>query len=787
MKPKNAKYQDPTLSVEERVADLLARMTLAEKLAQLGSAWVFELLTDYELDLDKAEAKLALGLGQVTRVAGASNVTPAAGAALANRIQKYLVENTRLGIPAIVHEECCAGYMARDATCFPQIIGVASTWEPELAQKMAAVVRTQMRAGGAHQGLSPVIDIARDPRWGRVEETFGEDPYLVSCMGVAFVRGLQSDDWRQGVIATAKHFVGYGLSEGGMNWAPVHLPERALREVYLLPFEAAVKEANLQSLMNAYHELDGVPCAASPWLLTDLLREQWGFEGTVVSDYFAINEIEKSHLISSGPEQSAVLALEAGIDVELPHTSCYGRPLKEALNRGTVDEALIDRSVGRHLRHKFELGLFENPYVDEETVAAVFDTPEQRNLAREIAQKSIVLLKNEDELLPLSKEIGSMAIIGPNADTKRHLVGDYAYVCHIETLLEQQADGANAFNVPLPQELTLEAAYVPMKTVAEAVAERLSPHTTVHFAQGCGVNDSDRSGFAEAVAAAEKADVALVVVGGRSGLTDECTCGEARDRAEIGLPGVQLELVQALYETGTPIVLLLINGRPLSITWEAEHLPAIIEGWLPGEEGAEAIADVLFGDVNPSGRLPITFPRHVGQIPIYASHKPSGGKSHWKGDYVNLSSKPLWPLGFGLSYTTFEFSDLRLDRSSAAAGESVQVNVDVTNTGRRAGEEVVQLYIRDELASVTRPVKELKGFARVALEPGESKTVVFSLPVNLLAFYDRDMRFVVEPGRVQVMIGSSAEHLPLSAHFEVSGERTEIHDKVFHCPVRIMT
>jgi beta-glucosidase len=368
-------YRDPAQPIDGRITDLLSRMTLEEKAAQLGSAWVYQLLTNRQFDPTKAAELMHLGIGQITRVGGASSLAPAEAAAVANSIQRYLVEETRLGIPAMVHEECCSGYMTRDATCFPQIIGVASTWEPELVEAMAAVVRTQMRAAGAHQGLSPVLDVTRDPRWGRVEETFGEDPYLVSKMGVHFVRGLQGQNWQEGVVATAKHFVGYGMSEGGMNWAPVHIAPRELREVFLLPFETAVKQANLQSLMNAYHELDGVPCTASKELLTDILRGEWGFDGIVVSDYFAIEEIERTHRLSSSKAESAHLALTAGIDIELPHTDCFGDPLVTAVRTGQIDEALVDQSVARVLRTKFMLGLFENPYVAENRAAAVFDTP----------------------------------------------------------------------------------------------------------------------------------------------------------------------------------------------------------------------------------------------------------------------------------------------------------------------------------------------------------------------------------------------------------------------------
>lgn len=767
-------YRDPAQPIDGRITDLLSRMTLEEKAAQLGSAWVYQLLTNRQFDPAKAAELMSLGIGQITRVGGASSLAPAEAAAVANSIQRYLVEETRLGIPAMVHEECCSGYMTRDATCFPQIIGVASTWEPELVEAMAAVVRTQMRAAGAHQGLSPVLDVTRDPRWGRVEETFGEDPYLVSKMGVHFVRGLQGANWQEGVVATAKHFVGYGMSEGGMNWAPVHIAPRELREVFLLPFETAVKQANLQSLMNAYHELDGVPCTASKALLTDILRDEWGFDGIVVSDYFAIQEIERTHRLSSSKAESAQLALSAGIDIELPHTDCFGDPLVTAVRTGQIDEALVDQSVARVLRTKFMLGLFENPYVAESRAASVFDTPEQRQLARTIAQKSMVLLKNDNELLPLDKNIGSIAVIGPQANNVRHLLGDYAYPCHIESLHEMSQSTENVFNIPVPESVELVDNFVPIRPILAAIQEKVAAGTAVTFAKGCDVTGEDRAGFAEAVAAAAQSDVALVFVGGKSGLTHDCTCGEARDRAEINLTGVQEELVQAVAATGKPVVVILVNGRPLSINWIAQNIPAILEAWLPGEEGAEAVADVLFGDVNPGGKLPITFPRDVGQIPIYYNHKVSGGRSHWKGDYVNLSSKPLWPFGFGLSYTRFNLDNLQQDKLEVAADETIEISCTLTNCGPRDGEEVVQLYINDPLASVTRRVKELKGFTRVAVAAGESRRVTFALPVSALGFYNRDLCKVVEPGEIHFMIGTSSAEMGLNGRFHITGPITDV-------------
>jgi len=745
-----APYLDHARPVEERVSDLLSRMTLEEKLAQLGGIWVFELLDGMTFSEEKAEPLLGNGIGQITRLGGATSLEPAASAQLANRIQAFLVERTRLGIPAMVHEECCSGYMARGATCFPQIIGLASTWEPELAEQMTSVIRTQMRAAGGHQGLAPVLDVARDPRWGRVEETFGEDPYLISRMGVAYVKGLQGEDLSRGVVATGKHFVGYSMSEGGMNCAPVHLGARELREVFLAPFEAAIREARLASIMNAYHELDGVPCGGSRELLTEILRNQLGFDGIVVSDYFAVRQLFDLHRVARDQGAAAAMALEAGIDVELPNTECYGQPLLEAVQSGRVSESLVDQAVARVLRVKFLLGLFENPYVDVEQVAGAFDTAEQRALAREIARQSIVLLKNEGGLLPLKKDVPSVAVIGPNADSVRNLLGDYVYPAHVELMM-----GANP-------EL-----YVPMVSVLAGIRRAVSPQTQVAYAQGCDVTDESKAGFVEAVEIARQATVALVVVGDKSGLTPHCTSGEARDRAGLGLPGVQEELVRAIYETGTPVIVVLINGRPLSIPWIVEHVPAIVEAWLPGEEGGAAVADVLFGDANPGGKLPITFPRSVGQVPIYYSHRPSGGRSSWYGDYVELSASPLFPFGHGLSYTRFEFENLRIQPRQAAAEGKVEISVDVQNAGERSGDEVVQLYVHDLSSNVTRPVKELKGFQRVTLAAGEKKTVTFTLAVSQLGFYDRDERLVVEPGTIEVMVGSSSDDVRLAGEFEI--------------------
>jgi beta-glucosidase len=768
----SAVYRDATQPIEVRIQDLLSQMTLDEKLAQLGSIWVYQVLTDLHYDPAKADALFKDGMGQITRLAGASNFTPTEAAEAANRIQHALIEGTRLGIPALIHEECCSGYMARNATCFPQIIGVASTWNPDLAHAMADVVREQMYAVGARQGLSPVLDITRDPRWGRVEETFGEDPYLVARMGTSFIQGLQGEAWNERVIATAKHLVGYGNGQAGMNWAPPYIPPREMEEVYLFPFKAAVQVGKLQSVMNSYNEVDGIPCAASYELLTERLRHQWGFDGLVVSDYFAVKEIRNTHKVTEHMSEAAALALTAGIDVELPSTECYGTPLREALNEGRVTMADIDLAVTRSLRMKFQLGLFENPYVEPVTAASHFDTPTQRTLARRIAQESMILLKNEGNLLPLANGISSMAVIGPHADNTRLLIGDYAYPCHVETLLAMKA-GDNTFNIPIPDRLDMVDDFVPMRSPLAALRARLSD-TKIQYAKGCDASGNDASGIAAAVEAARNAEIAILFVGEKSGLVDDCTCGEARDRMTLDLPGVQEELVRAVVATGTPTVIVLVGGRPLALTWIADHVPAILQAWLPGEEGADAIVDVLTGEVSPGGKLPITVPRGVGQIPTYYRQKPSGGRSHWKGPYADGSHLPLWHFGYGLSYTTFQLDNLSLDRDTLQAGGQVEISVTVSNTGSRTGDEVVQLYVRDVAASVTRPVQELKGFQRVSLEAEESRRVTFTLYANQLGFYDRAMQHILEPGAFQVMVGTSSVDLPCTATIQVVGERTPI-------------
>ncbi len=755
-------YRDPLLAVDKRVRDLLARMTLEEKLAQLGGVWGLSLTDAGRFSEAKAKDLLRHGTGHITRLAGASVLTPRESASLANVLQRFLRESTRLGIPAIVHEESCAGYSARSATCFPQAIGIASTWEPQLVEEMARVIRSQMRAVGAHQALAPVLDVARDPRWGRTEETFGEDPYLVARMGTAYVRGLQGDSLRSGIVATGKHFVGYGAPEGGLNWAPAPLPRRELLERFVPPFAAAIREAGLASVMNAYHEIDGVPCGASRELLEGLLRTQLGFDGVVVSDYLTLQTLVNYHHVAESESEAARRGLEAGIDLELPVLAYYAEPLRQAIESGHVPLAWVDRSVTRVLRMKFELGLFEQACVDADAAPALFDTPSQRELARRIALKSIVLLQNRGELLPLDPEVGRIAVIGPCADSARLMQGDYHYPTHLEVLSKTGAPGAVG-------EIALDELFVPMVTVLDGIRAAVSDGCEVLTALGCEILADSTQDFEEAVELARGADVAVVVVGGRSGLVEGCTSGEFCDRAELGLFGVQTELVQAVVATGTPTVVVLINGRPLALSRLVDDVPALLEAWLPGEEGGHAIADVLFGRTSPAGRLPVTLPRAVGQLPLYYNHKPSGARSPLHGEYVDLSTQPLFPFGHGLSYTHFEYKDLQLGARQLPATGTLEISLDVTNVGERAGEEVVQLYVRDRVASLTRPVKELKGFLRLGLEPGETRTAVFELDLGQLAFYDADMLFVVEPGTVEIMLGSSSEAIRLRGEIEITG------------------
>jgi len=759
---------------------LLARMTLDEKLVQLGSYWMHEIQEKGNFSPAKAKKLLQHGIGQISRAAGDSLLEPAAVAKFNNALQDFLTKKTRLGIPAIVHEECCSGYMGLGGTMFPQMIGLSSTFQPELAAKMTAEIRRQLRGVGAHQGLAPLLDVARDSRWGRVEETFGEDPTLVSHFGMEYVRGLQGENLATGIMATGKHFVGHSASQAGQNCAPSQIARHDLWDTYLVPFQAAIQEAHIASIMNAYPELDGEVVAASRHILTDILRGTLGFDGLVVSDYEAIRMIFTYHRAASTPEEAAALALRAGIDVELPSYNYYNEPLRSALETGEISLEYVDTAVERLLRKKIDLGLFENPFVEEDRVLELFETASQRNLANEIACKSMVLLKNNG-LLPL-RQFRSLAVIGPNADSGRSFLGDYSYASMLDIMRFFSTDDSRFDNAALSH---IEHFAVRVPSLLTALKTAL-PDTDIHYARGCDNLDKDESGFHEALEAANSAEAVILVLGDRAGLTPVCTVGETRDCADLILPGVQEKLAAAILATGKPVIVVLVTGRPYAINTIAEKAAAILEAWLPGEEGAAAIVATLLGENNPGGKLSMTFPRHVGQTPIYYNHKPSAGRSEWYVNYVSLDASPLYSFGYGLSYTTFGYTDFVLSKMELTAGETLDISVRITNTGSITGDEVVQLYIQDEFASLPRPVQELKGYIRINLAPAGSKIITFHLPINQLAFYDANFHLVVESGSFKVMIGSSCTDIRCEGGFIVTGEkRAVVKERVFTCPVSV--
>ncbi|MCD6385243.1 glycoside hydrolase family 3 C-terminal domain-containing protein, partial [Candidatus Sumerlaeota bacterium] len=681
-------------------------MTLEEKIDQLRVYFWVNALSGWETYFnmsleEKIEAVKNLSAEKIMRKIGwggmailLRDLPPEDAAEKSNEIQHTALEKTRSGIPVLIHDEGLHGLLCNGATSFPQAIGMASSWAPELVEQVAQIIGKEAKARGIRQLLSPTVNIARDVRAGRTEETYGEDPYLTSRMAVAFVRGLQS----QKVVATPKHFVANFVGDGGRDSNAIHFSERLLREIYLPAFEASVKESDAWSIMSAYNSYDGVPCSCHRWLLTDVLRKEWKFRGFVVSDYGSVLGIMEKHNVAKTKAEAGIKALEAGLDMELPSPDCFGREFLKAAKSGRVSKKAIDRAVSSILRVKFLLGLFDEPYVDPTYAAEISDCPEHRAIALKMARESIVLLKNDGNLLPLSPKLKSIAVIGPNADEIR--LGGYSWAHY-----------------------TKDKIVTPLQGIRNKVSER----TRVRFAEGCKVCDTSRDGFQEAIKIARVSEVAVLCMGN----SDE-TEGEGKDRANLDLPGVQEELIKAVADTGVPVVVVLINGSAITMLNWIDKVSAILEAWYPGEEGGTAIADVLFGDYTPGGKLPITFPRSVGQLPLYYNHLPTGRGY----DYVDMSGTPLFPFGYGLSYTTFEYSNLRISPKKISTRGSVTISVDVTNTGSYKGDEVVQLYIHDVVASVARPVKELKGFKRITLEPAETKKVTFTLRAQQLGFYN---------------------------------------------------
>ncbi|RUQ96909.1 glycoside hydrolase family 3 protein [Labedella endophytica] len=740
----------PVHEYSDRVRDLVASMTLDEKLAQLVGFWVDQgdevvaPLAGEMATSTRYEEFTAHGLGQLTRVYGTRPVDPVERAAWLWEEQRRLVRETRLGIPALVHEECLTGLAAWQAATFPTPLAWGASFDPELVEEMAALIGRSMREIGVHQGLAPVLDVIRDPRWGRVDECIAEDPYVVGTIGTAYVRGLQSS----GVHATLKHFVGYSASQAGRNHAPVHAGHREINDVLLPPFEMAVFDGEVRSVMNSYAEIDGVPVGADPTYLTGVLRDRWGFDGTVVSDYFSVAFLHLMHAVAADRGEAAALALAAGIDVELPTGDAFLEPLAERIRDGRVDEAFVDRAVLRVIAQKEELGLLDADFAAAPTEIDL-DTPAHRAVALRLAEESIVLLSN-DGVLPLAGGAtapASIAVIGPNADSSEALMGCYSFVNHV-----------------LAHHPGVEAG-IALPSVLESLRAEM-PGTVVAHSAGCAVEGDDRSGFAEAEAVARSADVAVVVVGDRAGLFGRGTVGEGNDVESLELPGVQRQLVETILATGTPVVLVVLSGRPYAIGWALDCAGApgaVVQAFFPGEEGGRALAGVLTGRVQVTGRLPVSLPRSAGAQPFSYLHPILGGSS----EITSADATPVRPFGFGLSYTRFEHSDLAV-ADSVDAGESFTATVRVCNAGDRAGVDVVQLYGHDLFAQVTRPVAQLLGYARVALEPGEEAVVRFVVPTPRLAFTGIRGERIVEPGTVDLWVGTPTDS-EATATIEVTG------------------
>jgi beta-glucosidase len=758
-------YKNAKLPVEQRIQDLISRMTLEEKVGQISVLLGWEMYDKKGNEVlagDKfkqAQKEQYTGMLWATLRADPwtqktlkTGLNPELSAKATNALQKYVIENTRLGIPMLFAEECPHGHMAIGTTVFPTSIGQSSTWNPQLIEKMASVIATEARAQGAHIGYGPVLDLAREPRWSRVEETYGEDLVLNSAMGVAMVKGFQGNDLKSNhnIISTLKHFTAYGVPEGGHNGGSVAIGTRELHQSYLPPFKAAVKAGAL-SVMTAYNSIDGIPCSSNPVLLKDILRTDWGFKGFVVSDLGSISGIRSNHHVANTAEEAASMAINAGLDADLSGYG-YGKALKKAVEDGKVSKAVLDSAVANVLRQKFNLGLFENPYVNTVTAKKTARSSAHVAVARKVAQESIILLKNDQNMLPLSKTIKNIAVIGPNADNIYNQLGDYT----------------------APQD---EQAIV---TVLEGIKGKVSKSTVVSYVKGCSIRDTANLQFQQAVNAANQADVAVVVLGGSSARdfkteylstgaasvkasevsVSDMESGEGYDRSTLDLMGKQLELLQAIAKTGKPIVLVTIEGRPLNLNWPAEHIPAILNAWYPGQEGGNAIADVLFGDYNPAGRLPISIPKSVGQLPVYYNAKRP--LSH---DYVETTAKPLYSFGYGLSYSKFEYSDLIVAKTTG--NEMFTVSFKLKNTSNLAGDEVVQLYLRDETSSVVTADRQLKKFARLHLSPGEQKTVTFGLTAEDLQLINAHMQWVVEPGDFTVMVGASSDDIKLKGGFNL--------------------
>ncbi|MCT2591718.1 glycoside hydrolase family 3 C-terminal domain-containing protein [Streptomyces sp. N2-109] len=780
--PESAPWRDLSLPLDKRVEALLAAMDLEEKLAQLGSHWplpehepeagggdVAPMEQAFQAGRRSFTEAAAHGLGHLTRVFGSEPVPPAAGAARLRARQRHLTQNTRLGIPALAHEECLTGFTTLGATVYPAAIAWAATFSPDLVHRMASAIARDMRSVGVHQGLSPVLDVVRDYRWGRVEETMGEDPYLVATLGTAYVRGLEEN----GIVATLKHFAGYSASRAGRNHAPVSVGWRELADVLLPPFEMAVRGGGARSVMNSYSDVDGLPAAAHQELLTAVLRDQWGFTGTVVSDYWAIPFLDLTHRVTPSRAASGALALHSGIDIELPAADAYVQ-LRDLVAAGEVPEELVDRSVRRVLRQKAELGLLDPSWQAAPTetddgagdgagTGLDLDPPGNRALARELAERSVILLDNGGGL-PLAADVSRIAVVGPCGDDPRTFLGCYSFPNHVLSRYEDHGTGVQVDSLFTALRAELPAAHV-------------------EYAPGVPVLAPDTSGIPAAVEAARRAEVCVVAVGDLASLFGRGTSGEGCDAADLSLPGEQERLVEAVLASGTPVVLTVVSGRPYALGDVADRCAAVVQAFLPGEEGGAAIAGVLAGRINPSGHLPVGVPGHRGGQPGTYLATSLGRYSE---GVSNLDPSPRYPFGHGGSYTRFAYEHLRLSATTIPADGELTATLDVRNTGDREGADVVQLYLTDHVAQVTRPVRELVGYARVSLAAGAACRVRFRLHADRTSFTGRDHQRVVEPGAFTLAVGHSSEELPLSSAFEITGAARTLHDaRVMTTPVDI--
>jgi beta-glucosidase len=726
-------YQNPSIPAQDRAADLLARMSIEEKIAQLGSFMEEQTWSEFarrrtperiaQIQSLAISSVVGIGIGQISCFI--RELPTQAAAEKANEIQQYAKEHTRLSIPPIIHDEGLHGLLGNGTTIFPQAIAMASSWDPNLLLEVAAAIGKETRSRGIRQLLSPTINIARDPRCGRTEETYGEDPYLTSRMALAYVQGIQAE----GVIATPKHFAANFVGEGGRDSNAIYISERLLREIYLPAFETCIREGKALSVMAAYNSLDGLPCSCNPWLLTRLLREEWRFTGFVVSDYSSVAQILTKHGVAATRSETAKLALEAGMDVELPNKDCFGQPLLEGIETGLIKEDIVNRSTYRVLETKFRMGLFDDPYVNPDESTSICHNEKHQALALQMEKEAMVLLKNMGGALPISKSIRSLAVVGPLADEPA--LGGYSW----------EGDLRGRVITPL-----------------QGIRNLVNDTIKVRFTPGCKLIGGDKSGIEAATELARSSDAAVLFVGNTN-----VTEGEWRDRANLDLPGYQKDLIISVARTGVPTIVVLINGSAITMLDWVDQVGAIVEAWYPGESGGTAIAEVLFGEYNPGGKLPITFPRVIGQLPLYYNHAPSGRTY----DYFDVSGKPLFPFGHGLSYTTFTYHDLKISPARIGEKGECEVSLIVENSGNLAGDEVVQLYVHDRLASIVRPVKELKGFRRVHVRLGESVKVTLTLNAQSLGFFDNEMQYVVEPGEFEILVGNSSEDIRLAGKLEV--------------------